>query len=944
MKRFLILIAIAATALSCSNQHETTDVQNSGKWLISAPAGNQYAKLDPNGTSIDPLGRIIKPRGTTYRTAPHPYGLVLSKDGNIAVCANSGTGPFSITIFKNILSGNPEIRQIPEGAQNDEDLLGAVFMGLAISNDNSKVYVAGGQENKIYEFSLENYEKLREIECGMVDGGRDYTDGYIGDMVMSKDGKTIYAVDQIGFRMIVIDIESGKILKNVPTGRYPFGICLSPDESNAYVANVGVFEYKPFAHLDRENLEGTALEYPAFAYGSKEMEEGYKSDTSDVPGLGDPNVPESFSVWEISLSENPEVTAKVKTGFLVGEVIDGIPAVGGSSPNSVVSDGNYVYCSNGNNDLISVIDPEKDTVVDNIEIIIDERLKDYRGAIPFGLALSPDNKTLYTACAGINSIAVIDLDSRKVKGFLPTGWFPSKVEVSPDNSKLIVANAKGFGSGPNGGPAFEMGPEGSNIGKLMKGSVTVMDIPNDEELKSETQKVRDFNFKFEEITPEIAEARKDNPVPMYPGEKESPIKYIVFVSKENRTYDEVYGQLEGGKGIPEMARYGLQRSFENKNGDMKVENADVMPNHWHIAKNYSVSDNFYVASDHSADGHRWLANTYPNQWCETSVSASYGGKRRMKMDSKAPGNYAFVGASGAYYPEDYNQHGSIWDHFERNDVEFFNFGFGMEMAGTLGDSIHKHTGVKYLVNFPTPGPLYERSSRRYATYNMAIPDQYRMDQFIAEFNEKWIGEGKDMPQVLTVMLPNDHGAGDRPWAGFPYRESYMSDNDLALGRMLEFLSQTPYWKNMAVIITEDDSQDGVDHVDAHRSLLMVVSPYAKKNYVSHVNTSFGSIFKTMFNILGIPYLNHYDATASDLSDMFQAEPDYTPYIAIPVDARVFDPQKAHDPFDEEFDWEAAANSPKLDYPADLLKAAEERDKKLLEEREKMSNPRRNEND
>jgi hypothetical protein len=243
------------------------------------------------------------------------------------------------------------------------------------------------------------------------------------------------------------------------------------------------------------------------------------------------------------------------------------------------------------------------------------------------------------------------------------------------------------------------------------------------------------------------------------------------------------------------------------------------------------------------------------------------------------------------------------------------------------------------VNFPVPGPLYENSSKKYATYNMAIPDQFRMDSFIEEFKEKWIGEGKDMPQVLTIMLPNDHGAGDRPWAGFPYRESYMADNDLALGRLIEFLSNTPYWKNMAVIVTEDDSQDGVDHVDAHRSLLMVMSPYAKKGHVSHVNTSFGSIFKTIFNILGIPYLNQYDATATDLSDMFQSEPDFTPYVALPVDKRVFDPQKALDPFDENFDWEAAANSPKLDYPPDLLRSAEERDKELLKEREKQSNPR-----
>ena len=247
----------------------------------------------------------------------------------------------------------------------------------------------------------------------------------------------------------------------------------------------------------------------------------------------------------------------------------------------------------------------------------------------------------------------------------------------------------------------------------------------------------------------------------------------------------------------------------------------------------------------------------------------------------------------------------------------------MELANSYADSTIKYTGVKYLVNYPLPGPLYDRSSRAYPTYNMAIPDQFRASQFIAEFNEKWVGAGKKMPRVLTILLPNDHGAGDRPRAGYPFRESYMMDNDLALGRIVEFLSHTPYWKNMAIFITEDDAQDGQDHVDAHRSILMVASPYAKKKHVGHTHYSFGSIFKTFWNILGAPYLNQYDATAADLGELFSGTPDYTPYDALPVDSRVFDPQKVLDPFDEKFDWKAVIESPKLDDVEDFLKERKE---------------------
>jgi len=936
MIKFIIFLLIFLTFFSCENEK----VKKEEKWLVTVPTQEEYLKIDVNGVSIDPLGRRITPRGKTFRIAPHPYGLVLSNDGNIAITANSGTGPFSITIIKNLKSNNPEIRQIPEGVKNDDDLLGAVFMGLAISPDNQKVYVAGGQENKIYVFDLNNYSKIKEISCSYLDSIVDYTHGYIGDMKLSKDGKTLYAIDQIGFRLIIIDTENGAIKHNLPTGRYPFGLTLSNDEKNAYVANVGMYEYKPFRHLNSKNLSEKALNFQPFAYNTKESIEGIKNDSIDIPGLGDPNSDMAFSVWAYSLDNNPKITNKIKTGYLIGEVIDGIPAVGGSSPNSLVTDGKFVYVSNGSNDLISVIDPKKGKVIDNIKIVIDDRIANYRGIIPFGLAVSPDNKTLYCACSGINAVASIDLETRKLNGFIPAGWFPSKLAVTPDNKYLIVANAKGYGSGPNGGDNFVLGPEGSNIGKLMKGSVSIMTIPNKDEIKIETKKVLDNNFKFTLINDELISKNKDNPIPLYPGEKQSPIKYVIFIAKENRTYDEVFGQFEGAKGDPKLARYGLQRSFTNKKGNMKVEKADVMINHWQLAKRFGISDNFYVNSDHSADGHRWLANTYPNEWVETSTSAAYGGKRTARPYSKAPGNFAFVGASGAIYPEDYNQHGSLWDHLERNKKEFFNFGFGLEMGIVLSDSLMKYTGVKHIVNYPLPKPLFERSSKLYATYNMAIPDQFRIDMFIKEFNDRWIGEGKVMPAVLTICLPNDHGADDRPWAGYPFRESYMADNDLALGRIVEFLSHTPYWKNMAIFVTEDDSQDGLDHVDAHRSILMVISPYVKKNYISKRHSSFGSIFKTMFNILGIPYLNLYDATANDLSDFFTNEPDFTPYKAYSVDKRVFDPQKALDPFDEKFNWKEMLQSPKIDYPADLQKSADERDKKQIMEREKLSNPRK----
>jgi hypothetical protein len=177
--------------------------------------------------------------------------------------------------------------------------------------------------------------------------------------------------------------------------------------------------------------------------------------------------------------------------------------------------------------------------------------------------------------------------------------------------------------------------------------------------------------------------------------------------------------------------------------------------------------------------------------------------------------------------------------------------------------------------------------------------------------------------MLTVYLPNDHTAGVRPDAGYPYTESYVMDNDLALGRIVEFLSHTPYWENMAIVVTEDDPQGGVDHVDAHRSLMMVISPDAKKGYVSHVHYSFGSAMKTFWHLLGLPYLNQYDFSATDLADFFTDSPDFTPYSARPVDPQLFDPEKALDPLDEKFDWGAFHQTPKLDDPEQIKIWSEE---------------------
>ena len=907
------------------------------QYIISSPSVNEYTKINKTGVTVLPNGRIISPTGRTFSVAPHPYGLALSNDGSIAVTANSGTSPLAITIIRDVLSDNPNIRQVPPGSETDKGVLASVFMGLAISPDNKFVYVSGGQENKIFIFNILTGQKEGFIDCAFKDSKFDYTHGYIGDMTINHDGTYLYAVDQINYRMMVIDLLQKKLLFSVPVGMYPFGITLSPDEKQVYVANVGMYAYSKIKRKKNGVWKDDLIDFPAFPYQSKESEEGIENDSLKIPGLGPINSSESFSVWTIHLENNkqPKVTAKIKTGSLVGQMVEDFPAVGGSSPNSLVCNDHYLFISNGNNDNITVLDTRKNKIVKNIRLSPDPRIQKYRGIIPFGLAISPDGKRLYVAESGLNAVGIINTATLEVIGHIPTGWFPAKLKVSPDGKQLIVANAKGYGSGPNGGANFKPGPEGSYIGSLMKGSVSVIPIPSDDQLLVFTQKVIDNNFRFHNPDSELFTWRKNNPVPLYPNATTSPIRHIIFISKENRTYDEILGQVSKGDGDTTLARYGRNVSFTNRNKSLQVNNATIMPNHLALAERFSISDNFYVDSDVSADGHRWLANTYPNEWVEATTPANYGGNRDYKAKSKAPGNLGLNGAAGAIYPEDYNEAGSMWDHFARNKVSYFNFGEGVMFEPADYKKEYKKFGIKLIANYPLPATLFDNTSHIYPTFNMAIPDQFRIDMFIKEYNEKWKSGKEPLPQVLTVIIPNDHGAGETPSTGYPFRESYLADNDLAVGRFVEFISHTPYWKNTAIVITEDDAQNGVDHIDAHRSLLMLISPYAKRNYVSHVHQSFGSIFKTFWNIMGLPYLNQYDAGANDMADMFTDQPDFTPYNALPVDARIFDPQKALDPLNEKFNWESLKNSPKIDNPEDMIRESKEQDKNRLEDREKI---------
>ena len=879
---FIVLILL----ISCQNNRKITTFQ--------VPGYNLYCKINPDGESIIPSGRIVKPYGEFIRIAPDPFGLTLSPDGSLALAVHNN----KLTLINTADKSSVETA-VPFGDKGS-------YMGAAISRDNKTAYLSGGDNGDIIIIDLPGMKKITRISVNGKSTGKDFKDSFVGDIVLSDNEKKLFILDQFNFRLVIMDLDKPEALQSVPVGRFPLGIDISPDGRFAYIANTGIFDYPIAPGLTEKNIEEVGLDFPPYGFPSEEAEVGVEVDGRFIPGLGSPHVPEAVSVWTISLDSN-KVIAREKTGYRMGEMVEGVEVEGGSSPNSIAAGKEKVFVSNATNDNISVIDPASGKVTGTIKLNIDPRIDSYRGMIPFGIELSHDESKLFVALSGLNAIGVIDTRTMSLLGYIPTGWFPTKLQVSPDDKFLYVVTARGLGSGPNGGKNFILTRAGTYVGDIMLGTFEKISL-EDIDFKATTNEVIDYTFR--EI---LIKDDKKNPLPPVSGIRKSPIKHIVYITKENRTFDEVYGELANADADPSLARYGRDATVVSRDRNRQVMNVNVMPNHQKLAEEFAVSDNFYCDSDASVHGHRWMVGTYPNEWVEINSSMDM----TRNLLSSAPGRKYVSGSSGAVYPEDYNEAGGMWEHLARNGISFFNFGLGFEFSGAEEEQWHKFTGVKMGVMFPMPKPLFDRTSRKFATYNTSVPDQFRIDMFEEELQEKWLSDKEKFPPVITMMIPNDHGSSERIEDGYPYRESYMADNDLAVGRVVELLSHTKWWPEMLIIITEDDAQDGRDHIDAHRSLLIMISPWIKRGYVSHTHANFGAILKTIYNICDIKPLNQFDATATLLQDFFTAKPDYTPYKALMVDKRIFDPQKALDPYDKEFRWESLSESPEIDSEDDF---------------------------
>ena len=840
-----------------------------GLWLLVVVAFLPGSLVAQMATTI-PNGRQITPLGDWISVAPFPFALALRPDGQQLVAPSLGF-PFALNVMDRPANAERKVTQNPRGFRSVPGV--EFYAGVAYSPDGKLLYVATGDSGAVDVWATADWHRIARINLNGASQGHIYKESFAASLVLTKNGRRLYVIDQANWRVVVIDTATKTKVATLATGVNPIAICLSPDDRRLYVANSGLFEYKTIPGADNADRLHSGLHFPPFGYPSKAAQNGASVGGRPIPGLGDVNNTRGSSLWTYEISD--PARARHVASLRLGTPISSANVVGGAAPSAVVTNEHAVYVALAHEDAVAVIDADGRGLQAQIPLspFVGPEFQDrngvpLRGVMPSGLALTSNR--LYVTEAGINALGVIDATEGRVLGHLPVGWSPTAVVVSADGGKIYVANSKGKGSGPNAGSKFNPALHGAYIGELELGSISAISIRDAEQAQEQSATVVGNN---------TAARRESNSLPH--------LKHVFLIIRENRTFDDVFGDLAGADGDPAVARYGMHGQVK---GDPAMQDLHVTPNAHGMAARFATSDHYFTDSDVSVDGHRWAIGIAPTPWMAQAWPSSYGGRRHGNPFSQAPGRRALGGATDGPMPEDEPEFGSLWEHVSNSGLKVLNYGESLEVEGMDEMVGSEPEGQRLFLNAPVPQPVFAATDRNFATANMGIPDIVRTEEFRKDFSAR--SSASDVPAMIVMRLGNDHTAGPRPGDGYPLLESYVADNDLALGQIIDALSHSTIWKDTAVFVTEDDPQSGVDHVDAHRSILLVMSPYVRSGFLSHRHSSMGSIQRTIYELLGLGSLNLEDALASDLSDMFTTEPNLAPYTALPTDPRVFDPARA----------------------------------------------------
>ncbi len=744
----------------------------------------------------------ITPAGTQTVFAGRVYGLAFGKtDSEIYVLSGVAKTPlYRINWKENRIDGvfHNEARAGIQGIAWDAARQRVVISAIRTTTKN------GTRLQEVVLLTPDNGE-LIPLAAGL---GR-FAAGTVS-VAGENSGRGVVALT-FDNEVAVIDLKSGSVTGRVKAGIAPFAAVVNRAGTIAYVSNWGGRFARP---------------------GEPTAQTGHQDSTDQVL-IDNRGIASTGTVSRVDIA-----SLKTTNSLSVG-----------LHPTAVAWDEAHarLYVANNNSDTISVIDTSRDAVTQTIEIQPFQTA--IRGIAPTALALDADGKRLYVACGGINAVAVIRLDTSTVEGLIPTAWYPDHLALSRDGKSLAIATLLGVGSGN--------GTVDERRGRYVhsnRGSIQMVTIPDTSQLANYTTAVAENNHL--RLRGETANAVRTAaarpltalPVPVRSGDPSS-IAHVVYIVKENRTYDQLFGDIARGNGDPDFTMYGR----------------NVTPNHHKLAEDFVLLDNFFATGGNSGDGHQWVTQAAETAYC---YWPGYLG-RSYPFDGDDP----IAPASGGF----------IWDAAlaRKQTVEIFGEYAGtnkLTLNGRIAFLDQWKQGASFSGKFRTvaPNPAVNRLlASDFPAYSGSVPDVVRAQIFLKHL-EGWENSSK-MPNLVIVQLPSDHTGGTSP--GYSTPKAAVADNDLALGKIVEGLSHSRFWKSMAIFVVEDDAQGGVDHVDGHRTVALAISPYVQRGSVDSTFYSQPSMLKTIELMLGLPTLSVFDLIANDMRNSFQSDPDFKPYDA-----------------------------------------------------------------
>jgi YVTN family beta-propeller protein len=763
----------------------------------------QFVGVQKDGSILVPTNQVLRPAGKKITFPGRPVDLALAEEGRILVVKN-----MKDLLFIDIKTA--KIKQALALPRGTKKVPGAGFSVVGLLVRGQRVYASDAHGH--VRVAERNDKGRYQWKGGLATlppkvGGAAHPAG----LAFGKGKNDLWVTTTRGNTVQLINLSTGK-LQAIPVGVAPYTVMV-PREDRCYVSNWGGDPPRPGDPVGQSS--GTPIRIDPRTGGANQ---------GTVSVLG-----KEAKGWKLLRS--------IQVGLH--------PSGMALSP-----DKRWLYVANANSDTVSVIDTSKDEAVETILCRPEARL-------PFGsgsnaLAVSPDGNTLYVANGTNNCVAVVRLNHggkgpSKVLGLIPTGWYPGALALSSDGKKLLIANVKGHGSLSQPRPTAK----GKNSHDHL-GSVSIIDLPDEGGLAKHTQIVNKNNRLAYSLAG-LEKPRKDVkpvPIPARHGEP-SVFKHVIYIIKENRTYDQVFGDMKEGKGDPKLCIFGEK----------------VTPNHHKLAREFVLLDNFSCSGVLSADGHFWANASYVTDYLEKA----FGGFTRSYPDD-ASDPLAFP-SSGALWANAL-QHKKTLRMFGESVREIPYTPKGTTWTDLFNDYKNNTRKVKITIK-PSIKALAPYTHSTYPYFPLTAPDVYRAQLFIkdlAEFEKKGA-----MPNLIIMSLPCDHTDGTRP--GFPTPRAMVADNDLALGQIVEAVSKSKFWKDTCILTVEDDPQDGFDHIDGHRTVALAISPYTKRKHVDSTCYNQTGMVKTMELILGLPPMNQLDLSATAMRHCFQDKPDLTPYTA-----------------------------------------------------------------